>query len=29
MVHGGLTGLVYGTRTSPDQLILSLERMKP
>ena len=27
MVHGGLTGLVYGTRTSPDQLILSLERM--
>ena len=26
-VHGGLTGLVYGTRTSPDQLILSLERM--
>ena len=27
IVHGGLTGLVYGTRTSPDQLILSLERM--
>ena len=27
MIHGGLTGLVYGTRTSPDQLILSLERM--
>ncbi len=27
IVHGGLTGLVYGTRTSADQLILSLERM--
>ena len=27
VVHGGLTGLVYGTRTSSDQLILSLERM--
>ena len=27
IVHGGLTGLVYGTRTSSDQLILSLERM--
>ena len=27
VVHGGLTGLVYGTRTSADQLILSLERM--
>ena len=27
IVHGGLTGLVYGTRTSPGQLILSLERM--
>ena len=27
MVHGGLTGLVYGTRSSSDQLVLSLERM--
>ena len=27
VVHGGLTGLVYGTRTSSDQLIISLERM--
>mgnify|MGYP001204121166 CR=1 FL=1 len=27
VVHGGLTGLVYGTRTSSEQLILSLERM--
>jgi FAD/FMN-containing dehydrogenase len=27
VVHGGLTGLVYGTRSSSDQLILSLERM--
>ena len=27
VVHGGVTGLVYGTRTSEDQIILSLERM--
>ena len=27
VVHGGLTGLVYGTRTSSEQIILSLERM--
>ena len=27
VVHGGLTGLVYGTRSSSDQLVLSLERM--
>jgi len=27
VVHGGVTGLVYGTRTSADQIILSLERM--
>ena len=28
VVHGGVTGLVYGTRTSVNQIILSLERMK-
>ena len=27
VIHGGVTGLVYGTRTSADQIILSLERM--
>ena len=27
VVHGGVTGLVYGTRTSVNQIILSLERM--
>jgi len=27
VVHGGVTGLVYGTRTSSNQIILSLERM--
>ena len=27
VVHGGVTGLVYGTRTSADQIIISLERM--
>ena len=27
VVHGGLTGLVYGTRSTQDQLVISLERM--
>lgn len=27
VVHGGVTGLVYGTRTSSNHIILSLERM--
>ena len=28
VTHGGLTGLVHGADASPDQLILSLERMR-
>ena len=27
VVHGGLTGLVFGTRSTQDQLVISLERM--
>ncbi|MFI0472220.1 FAD-binding oxidoreductase [Halomonas sp. HMF6819] len=27
VTHGGLTGLVHGTQTSPDDLVISLERM--
>lgn len=27
VTHGGLTGLVHGTETSPDELVISLERM--
>jgi len=27
VVHGGLTGLVYGTRSKQDQFVISLERM--
>ena len=27
VVHGGLTGLVYGTRSTQDQFVVSLERM--
>lgn len=27
VTHGGLTGLVHGTEASPDELVISLERM--
>ena len=27
VVHGGLTNLVGGTQTNPDQLVMSLEKM--
>ncbi|RUR34453.1 FAD-binding oxidoreductase [Vreelandella nanhaiensis] len=27
VTHGGLTGLVHGAETSPDELVISLERM--
>lgn len=27
VVHGGLTGLVHGTQASPDEIVISLERM--
>ena len=27
MTHGGLTGLVHGAEASPEELVISLERM--